>query len=253
MPADGMAEQGFAAGLLNPSAAVPQDVSGRTPRRYAVYRNNVTVGLVRAMEANFPAIRQLLGETYFTGLSRAFVQAHPPASPLLFHYGDHFAAFLSAQEDLAQYPYLADVARLEQLWRRAYHAADAKPLAREALAHLGTEDLMTARFRLHPAAALLSSRYAVYAIFSANRGSAGVVAAAARAECVLVTRPRFDVEVRLISLAEYAFLRSLAEKATLAEAAEEGFATNDSFDLAAAIRLMVEAGTFNRVTVQDHP
>ena len=116
MPDERSVEAAFAAGLLNPAAPVPLHVKGQAVRRFAVYRNNVTVGLVRALEANFPAIRSLLGEMYFAGLAREFVQAHPPRSPLRFHYGEGFAAFMAAQDDLAPYPYLADVARLENLW-----------------------------------------------------------------------------------------------------------------------------------------
>jgi hypothetical protein len=152
MPVESGVEAAFAAGLLNPAAPVPPHVKGQAVRRYAVYRNNVTVGLVRALEANFPAIRRLLGEAYFAGLARAFAQAHPPRSPLLFHYGANFPAYLAAQDDLAAYPYLADVARLEQLWRRAYHAADAPTLAPEELA--GLDEAAMADLRLDPSSRL---------------------------------------------------------------------------------------------------
>lgn len=249
MPVESGVETAFAAGLLNPAAPVPVHVKGQTPRRYAVYRNNVTVGLVRALETNFPAIRRLLGETYFAGLARAFVQAHPPRSPLLFHYGEDFPAYLAAQDDLATYPYLPDVARLEQLWRRAYHARDARPLAPGELAGLGEESTMDLRLALHPAFALLGSPYAVQSIFAANRGSGAVVADPARAEWVLLTRPSFEVQLRVIPQATHAFLSALAAGLTLAEAAEQAFACDDSFDLAAAIRLMVEAGAFQSLVL----
>lgn len=250
MPVDSGGTGNFAAALLDPALPVPAMVKGRTPRRFAVYRNNVTVGLVRALEANFPAIRRLLGETYFAGLARLFVQSHPPQSPLLFHYGDGFAHFLAAQDDLKRYPYLADVARLEQLWRRAYHAADAAVLAPDALAALDEEGLMTLRLVPHPAMALLASPCAVHAIFAANRGGAGLVDDPARAECVLVSRPRFEVEVRRIDLGTHAFLSGLASGIAFADAAELAFSADAAFDLAAAIRLMVEAGAFQSSTMR---
>ena len=107
----------FAAGLLDPQHPVPLLVKGQIARRYAVYRNNVTVGLIRALEANFPVVRRLLGEEYFAGFARDFAQGHPPQSPLMFQYGADFPAVLERAEDLASYPYLADVARLEIIWR----------------------------------------------------------------------------------------------------------------------------------------
>jgi len=228
-------EAAFANALLDPAAALPQVLKRGGQRRYAVYRNNVTVGLVRALEANFPAIRRLLGEAYFTGLARTFAQAHPPTSPLLFHYGEDFADVLAAEDDLAGYPYLADVARLEHLWRRAHHARDEKVLEPDSLSATDPETLMSSRLRPHPACA----------------GEGDAVPDAAQAQCVLLTRPRFDVEVRIISPETHAFFQALAARATLAEAAEQGFAANPRFDLAAAIRLMVEAGAFQHKITQD--
>lgn len=246
------AEGDFAAGLLDPAAPVPEAVTGRTPRRYAVYRNNVTVGLVRALEANFPAVRRLLGEAYFAGLARAFAQAHPPRSPLLFHYGDAFADHLRQQDDLAAFPFLPDVARAEQLWRRAYHAADSAVLAAAELSQ-APDVLMVLRFAPHPAMAVLASSFAVHSIFTANRGGSGQVADPSRPEAVLFTRPRLEVIVTALSASQFEFLSALANGLSLADAAERGFAACDRFDLAAAIRLMVEAGAFQHVIMQDQP
>ncbi|MBL8790881.1 MAG: putative DNA-binding domain-containing protein [Rhizobiales bacterium] len=244
------AEARFAAGLLDPSAPVPEQVRDQAPRRYAVYRNNVTVGLVKALEANFPAVRRLLGEAYFAGLARAFAQRHPPESPLLFHYGAAFPAYLAAQDDLSGFPYLADVARVEQGWRRAYHAADVQVLEAADLA-LAADRLMTLRFKPHPATFVLASSYAVHAILSANRGGDGVVADPARPQAVLITRPAHDVIVTALPAEQHAFLAALIDGAQLAEAAERGFAAGESFDLAGTIRLMVEAGVFQSLITQD--
>ena len=247
MPGEVTDESGFARGLLDPAAAVPPGVGGGSTRRYGVYRNNVTVGLVRALEANFPALRRLLGEAYFSGLARAFTRAHPPRSPLLFQYGDDFADFLATAEDLASYPYLADVARLERLWLHAWHAADQPVLTAADLAHLDADDLPGFRLSPHPAMGLLASPHAVHAIFIANRDSgSGITDAPFHAECVLVTRPGLTVETRTITPAQYRFLSALAGGATLAESAAAGLAADHDFDVATAIALLLEAGTFQR-------
>lgn len=246
MQADAVsADGGFSAALLDPEKPLPLAVKGDTPRRYAVYRNNVTVGLVRAMEANFPAIRRLLGEAYFSGLAREFVQAYPPQSPLLFQYGEAFSNFLAQQDDLAAFPFLADVARLEQLWRQAYHAADAPLLHGAAFQGLNGDETMALQFLLHPAAALLRSTYAVHRIFISNRDKGdATVADPASAEWVMVTRPFYDVQVHTITSSQHAFFTGLMNGSTLGDAAEQGFAAADDFDLADSIRLMLEAGLF---------
>src|SRR5271166_2853321 len=79
----------FAAALRDPAAPPPTATRGRKGapdgRRFAVYRNNVAVGLIGAIESRYPATRRILGEQAFRGLARAYVQAEKPRSPVRLH------------------------------------------------------------------------------------------------------------------------------------------------------------------------
>jgi hypothetical protein len=238
-------QRDFASALLNPAMPVPKDVKGTADKRYAIYRNNVTVGLVRAMEANFPAIRKLLGAEYFVGLAREFVQAHPPRSPLMFFYGDGFADFLQLQDDLVEYPYLADVARLEQKWRLSYHEQDAPCLSSDEIAGLNETQLSDLRLTSHPAFALLESPYAVHAIFKANRRDDDLeISSLNTPEYVVITRPQFNVETQTVSKGTYVFLSLLSEGQSLGEAADKAFEVDPDLDLAHCISTFLAAGAF---------
>jgi hypothetical protein len=244
--ADGAsADGGFSRGLLDPAAPVPSVVNGLTPKRYAVYRNNVTVGLVRAMETNFPAVRKLLGEVYFAGLAREFVQAHPPQSPLLFFYGADFSGYLAAQDDLAEYPYLADVALLEQQWRVSYHAADQGVLGPQALGAVDPDHLMNLVFKPHPAFSVVQSEFALFDIFKANRESDGDSFDPSIAQDVLVTRPDIDVLIHLLPAGGAQFFQNLARGESLGLAAENAADTEPDFDLSQLIGLMMRVGAFS--------
>ncbi len=158
--------------------------------------------------------------------------------------------YLAAQDDLRAFPYLADIARLEQIWRVAYHEADAPLLHPATFEGLSDADLMKLCFARHPAAALLQSGFAVHAIFTANRdGGDGVVAEPGRAEWVLVTRPYYEVQLRSISASQHVLFAALMSGASLGEAAEQALASSDEFDLAASIRLMLEAGAFQSTAI----
>ncbi len=126
----------FAAALLDPGQAVPAVVAGprgkAATRRYGVYRNNVTVSLIDALAAVYPATRRITGPDFFRAMARLHVRATPPSSPLLFEYGRGFPAFIAGYEHARPMPWLADVARIERAWLDAYHAADAEPLAAES-------------------------------------------------------------------------------------------------------------------------
>jgi hypothetical protein len=100
----------FAAALDDPSAATPAMTRGRTgapdARRFAVYRNNVAVGLIGALEAGYPVSRKIAGEDLFRAMARAFARTNRPRSPVMIAYGGEFPEFLD--EYLAGGPDLED-------------------------------------------------------------------------------------------------------------------------------------------------
>jgi hypothetical protein len=238
----------FATGLLSPQHPVPLLVKGQIERRYAVYRNNVTVGLVRALEDNFPMVRRLLGDDYFAGFARDFAQSNPPQSPLMFQYGEAFPGALDNAEDLAGFPYLGDIARLEILWRASYHAADANPLAGDALAAFDPDSLFDCHLTAHPATRLMSSHFAIHDIFAANSGSAdGHVSDPTQPQSVLITRPQMDVTTHLVPADKFGFFCTLMNGESLGEALDQAAARNPEFDLPGTLTLLLQSGAFHSI------
>ena len=76
-------------------AAFKGAAQGRAERRFAVHRNTVAASLIEALQARFPVVQRLVGEDFFRAMARAFVALEPPSSPLLFLYGESFAAFIA--------------------------------------------------------------------------------------------------------------------------------------------------------------
>jgi hypothetical protein len=242
----------FSSALLDPERATPAILSGPAGkgavRRYNVYRNNVTVSLIDALAAVYPAVKRITGADFFRAMARFHVRATPPTSPLLFEYGRDFPSFIEDYEHAQAMPWLADVARIERAWLDAYHAADAEPLSADALAAISPERLADAVFIAHPAARLVRSPYAAVTIFAANRGAGAVGPIdAGTAEDALVTRPNAEVAVRHLPKGAAVFLQNLLAGRTLGEAAASALETFASFDIAAGIAGMIEAGVFTSV------
>lgn len=240
----------FGAVLLDPERQTPGGVVGprgkAADKRFNVYRNNVTHGLVTALGEIFPAVARIVGEGNFRILARDFVRRHPPRSPLVFEYGHAFADFLHGFEPLRQLPYLADVARLERAWLDAYHAADAAPLAAGRIGAVAPEALALLRFTPHPAMRLIDSRFAIHTILVAHRfGPMPERIRADEAESVLVTRPGLHVMLHRLEPGQHAFLDALERKRTLQEAAGQALERCPSFDLARAIGVLIESGAFS--------
>ena len=122
----------FATALLDVQLPCPDGLcsaNGADPAsRFAVYRNNVQSSLINALADSYPVVMQLVGVEFFRAMAAIFVQTQPPHSPLMSCYGEGFVDFIAGFEPAASVPYLADVARLEGLRTRAYHAADASPI-----------------------------------------------------------------------------------------------------------------------------
>lgn len=245
-----VSQRSFATALLDPAAAIPDgliDPQGRPAgKRFNVYRNNFIVSLMEAMDDTFPVIAKLIGQENFHNLARIFVRRHPPGSPVLMFYGDEFPNFLRTFEPLSHLGYLGDVAALECACRDAYHAADATPVAPDALAALPPETLMAARLTLAPSLRIVSSRWPVASIWQIttddeDRSPENV------AETALVTRPNLDLSVEPIDGGTAAFLTALARD-PLEGAYEAGLAAQDGFDLTAAIGLMLRHGLITRIT-----
>jgi len=238
----------IASGLLDPERAIPAAVAGprgkAAAKRYNVYRNNVTVSLIDALAAVYPATQRLTGTEFFRAMARFHVRATPPSSPLLFEYGRDFPDFIARYPYAAALPWLADVARIERAWLDAYHAADVEPLAAGALASVPPDRLADAALTPHPAAGLVRSRFPAVSIFAANRSEPAGRLEAAGPEDALITRPGLEVAVRRLPPGGAAFLTALAAGAPLGAAAAEALADSPAFDLAGNIAGMLEAGAF---------
>lgn len=227
----------FAAGLAAPDRQPPAGLAGASERRFAVYRNNVAVGLIRALETRFPAVRSLVGEEFFGAMARDFIRSHPPASPVLAGFGDALPGFLADFEPAAELPYLSDIARIEAARTRAYHAADRGRLDASAFAALPPGALERLRVTLHPAVTIVHSIHPAWDILAAANGTLAVTEWTAQA--VLIDRPHLDVVLRPLPLGTAIFLAALATDAPLADAAASASVDDPAFDLAAALAELI--------------
>lgn len=243
----------FAGALLDPGRPVPgglvvpipgKDSAARRKRRLAVYRNNVVVSLIDALASTFPAVEKLVGEDFFRAAAREFVRARPPRSAVLHDYGDEFPAFLASFPPAAGVPWLADIARLERAWLRAFHAADAEPATIDILRDVPADTLDAVRFRLHPSLALVTSAFPVVTIWAETTGRTPHAANfdLNRSETALIVRPRLDVEVRALPPAAATFVAALLAGATAGEATDAGRAHPD-FDLATHLAGLFDIGS----------
>jgi hypothetical protein len=210
--------------------------------RFGVYRNNVIAGLINAVAARYPVVRRLLWEDAFNRAAYRYVTTQPPRSPVMLNYGETFPRFLRSIGQGAAANCVADIAELESARTRAYHAADAVPLAREQFVAVPPEQWPELRLKLHPSLVLLKSGFPMVSMWQANLTANDNMLGAWQPECALVVRPYLDVEVRSVTAGVFALITALAAGTTVGAAIERASGEAPRFDLGEAFRVLVDAG-----------
>ena len=234
-------------------AAIRSSSGSAHVSRFGVYRNNVIASLINAVAARYPVVRKLLWEDAFNRVARLYVTAEPPPSPVLLEYGEGFPQFLRSVGEGTSVYYLADVAELEAARTRAYHAADATPLSRDAFGALAPEHTPDLRVTLHPSMQLLKSRFPVVSIWEANQHANGNTIDVWQPECALIARPRLEVEVLRLTPGAHEFLSALAEGCTVGAAIERGMNNTSHFDLAECFRALISADVVVDLELSQYP
>ena len=252
-------QRSFAAALIDPALPTPAGLVGPdgkpSSRRFAVYRNNVVVGLAQTLKDAYPAVHRIVGSEFFHAMARAYVVGDLPRSPMLFDYGAGLPDFIRRFEPASVLPYLADVARIERAWTESYHAPETSPIGLSAFAEIASDRLPTVTLVLHPSVRIVRSRSPALTIWQMNvdGGVPGPVDLAAGGENALVVRPEAGVEVRSIPDGSPEFIYALASGRPVLAAFEEAIAADPIFDLSANLSELIQAGAVVGFTFAQEP
>ena len=183
-------------------------------RGLQAYRANAGALAERALTAAYPVVSQLMGEESFAPLARYFWQHAPPQRGDVAQWGAGLADFLDVAPQLADEPFLGDVARVEWALHLAATAQDALPDA-ASFGLLANGDPEHSTLRLSDGVMTLASGYPVVSIIHAHlQGQPSLAQAAALlgagvAEHALVWRRGFKPELRPVSAPEHALVQAL--------------------------------------------
>jgi hypothetical protein len=243
------------ANALEPLLGCITSAHGSKERRLGVYRTNTLNSLTDVLSAAFPVIHRIVGDRFFRGLAKAFIETRPPKQPVLWRYGSELSEFLKTFAPTHDLPYLPDVARLEWARIEAYFAADFAPLDPQKLATVSPENLGSIVFALHPAFHLVDSPYPVFEIWAVNQPDCITVPQVnfAAGEQGMVFRRDHTLFQRILPPGMFTWLRAIEQGAPLATAAEQAAAADDSFDLQNSLRQQLADGAFTDIRHEPPP
>ena len=136
---------------------------------FNIYKGSITASLNRALREIYPVCNRLTGDNFFNAMGKEYMCNTPSRSADLANYGEDFPDFIASFKHTEKLPYLPDVARLDWVWHRAFHATDETGLDTERLAEVQENDKGQIVFKLTLSASLISSEYPVHHIWEVNQ------------------------------------------------------------------------------------
>ncbi len=251
--------------LLGPGSLAARDAQAQleglvlkpSARGLAAYRANGHALAERALAAAYPVVAAMVGPDCLNALAHTLWHGHPSQHGDVACWGGELPALLELEAQLADFPYLADVARVEWALHRAAGApdADADPAS---FALLTQQDPGALTLRLAPGTAVIRSAWPVASLINAHlRGDPTLSEAADRlsnreAEQALVWRRALRPEVRPCGAGEAALLDVLQHRQGLVPALDAALTTDPGFDFSAWLAQAVGDGLVLGACPCDH-
>ena len=243
----------------------------QTARGMAAYQANGHAMAERSLLSAYPVVAALIGGDNFALLARDLWHHSPPQRGDLAQWGDALPSFLRHSAQLADVPYLSDVARAEWALFSAAGAADAAPDP-ASFARLAQEAPEGLALTLAPGTAVIESPYPVASLIAAHGEETPCLEGAAQrlrdgqGEHALVWRQGLRPRLQGISPGASALVQALLSGANLPQAldaAMDAADPDDHFDFSAWLNAAVTdavvigvhslTGAFPTPTEEDTP
>jgi hypothetical protein len=216
---------GLAGGEPLPAAfeAVAEGIDAAA--RLSLYRNTSVSTLTTALRLTYPAVQKLVGDEFFEGAARVFIDGHPARSAWLDQYGQGFGAFLAEFPPASSLPYLPDVAELEWAVSRALHAPDAIPIDLAGLATVPAAASPLLRLFPHPALGLVRANSPAdliwHAVLDGDEAALTAIDLADGPVYLLIERRESSVCLQRLNEAAWRFTAALCAGVPLAPALQQ--------------------------------
>jgi len=209
--------------------------------RLNVYRNNIVVSLVDALADIFPVTQAAVGEEFFRAMSRVYLLAQQPTSPVISEYGVGFSDFIRAFEPANSRPFLADLAALEHAMLTLTHSEEYQTLEHQAVADAfaAVEDPSVLQLNLPPTTQILAAPFAIGSLYNMyfSDGSESLHSVDLnKNEYLLLVKSHLYAQLHVLQKDEAIFIKHLIESKPLAQAVPD----SETFNLGETLAKLIE-------------
>lgn len=214
-----------------------------------IYRRNLQANAVRALKISYPTVLKLVGDEVFVYAVEQLLTQDPPNTGDWGLWGEHFSKLLRYVSALQDFPYVADIARLDFALHLLGREKDVE-LDMSSMSLLGTCELDQLRVVLNPSIKILVSEFPISDIYSANHGLASEVElflnqarqklVAGSGQTVLLYRPQFKPLLRSVDTSEGAWLKLLQHGMSIGKALDTLTDAKHDFSLETWLPLAIQ-------------
>jgi len=208
--------------------------------RLDIYAEMYFYRLLDCLKEDYPATVAVVGATNFHNLITGYLLAYPPSHPSVLFAGRYLANFLDSHPLREQWPFIADLARLERALIEVFHAADAPALSSEELRAIAPADWPMLELKTHPALQLLPTQWNVVNVAHAVEGGSDWEPPDRSSSQVLVWRKDCRCYYREIGGLELDLIRAITGGASVAALCERVAAVSLSEDPTGAFLELLE-------------
>jgi hypothetical protein len=230
------APEGVAAGLAAERARGPTSLDDldqliesddrlSAAERLEIYAEAYFYRILECLKEDFPATLATLGADNFQNLVTGYLIEYPPTEPSISYAGRYLADFLRHHPMGEQWPFIAELARLERMLIEVFQAAEAEALSGETLGSVVPDDWPGLAMRTHPALAIVDCEWRVDQLLhevdaAAGEGDQSVGDAAYEPVSILIWRHDSRVHYRALERPERAALEVASAGASFASICE---------------------------------
>jgi len=120
----------------------------------AIYQQAYQLRLAEALQYNYPALYQLLGDEEFFSLSNHYRQQYSSSHPSIRWFGAQLSEFLSNHDPYSVIPLFGELAQFEWALRHTIDAADTHSLTSTELQKIAPQAWGNLQIKTHPALSL---------------------------------------------------------------------------------------------------
>ena len=182
-----------------------------------IHRNNFVMSVTESLKSTFKYTEQLVGTDFFDSVARQFILQQPPTINNIIVYGEQFPLYLSNLTQLANMPYIAEMAKFEWLYEQCQKTVQ-QPIEfdLQSLQQINPDDFEYLQFSIPSHCLIFESSQNINLLYQMLINN-NVEATNLDQQCYLLLEkePNFTIKVTELTEQQWQLIQQLQQKVLL--------------------------------------